>query len=118
MKHYYHYYLCERCGGTGRQPAGCWNGQAYASQAGACDDCMGDGYLGRAWIEATKTKPPIGEQVAFKCEIDGDFTCVDVGRWNGKFSDDGRALVMICEDPTDWCPCTHWRKIGTLDDQT
>ena len=38
--------LCERCGGTGRQPAGCWNGTACAAPAGRCDDCHGTGLLG------------------------------------------------------------------------
>jgi len=39
-------YLCERCGGTGQQPAGCWDGTAYAAPAGVCDDCHGTGELG------------------------------------------------------------------------
>ena len=39
-------YLCERCGGTGIQPSGCWNGMAYASEAGQCDLCDGVGLLG------------------------------------------------------------------------
>lgn len=39
-------YLCERCGGTGRQEAGCWDGKAYASPAGQCEICKGEGYLG------------------------------------------------------------------------
>ena len=39
-------YICERCGGTGEQPAGCWNGTAYASDAGKCELCGGDGLLG------------------------------------------------------------------------
>ena len=41
-----HRYLCERCGGTGIQPSGCWTGKAYDSQTGTCDTCNGDGYLG------------------------------------------------------------------------
>lgn len=41
-------YLCERCGGTGTQVAGCWNAEnkAYTAKAGICDDCQGTGYLG------------------------------------------------------------------------
>lgn len=39
-------YLCERCGGTGRQEAGCWDGKAYAAPAGTCDSCGGEGRLG------------------------------------------------------------------------
>lgn len=38
--------LCERCGGMGRQPEGCWDGKAYAALAGICDDCHGVGRLG------------------------------------------------------------------------
>jgi len=40
------HYLCERCGGTGKQPAGCWDGKAYGASAGRCDDCHGVGILG------------------------------------------------------------------------
>ena len=39
-------FLCERCGGSGIQPAGCWTGKAYDSQEGKCDLCDGVGYLG------------------------------------------------------------------------
>ena len=39
-------FLCERCGGTGRQEAGMWDGNAYAAPAGVCDDCGGEGLLG------------------------------------------------------------------------
>lgn len=39
-------YLCERCGGIGQQPAGCWDGKSYSAPAGACDDCKGSGRLG------------------------------------------------------------------------
>jgi hypothetical protein len=31
--------LCERCGGTGVQQAGCWTGEAYDSLAGRCELC-------------------------------------------------------------------------------
>lgn len=40
-------YLCERCGGTGHQEAGCWDGKAYNAPAGVCDTCKGEGYLGK-----------------------------------------------------------------------
>jgi hypothetical protein len=40
------FYRCERCGGIGRQPDGCWNGESYAAVAGVCDDCNGVGMLG------------------------------------------------------------------------
>lgn len=35
-------HLCERCGGFGQQPAGCWDMEkkSYSSKAGTCDDCM------------------------------------------------------------------------------
>lgn len=39
-------YVCERCGGTGLQPAGCWTGKAYNSEAGRCELCDGEGLLG------------------------------------------------------------------------
>jgi hypothetical protein len=34
---------CERCGGTGQQEAGLWDGEAYAAPAGVCDHCGGAG---------------------------------------------------------------------------
>lgn len=40
-------YLCERCGGTGEQQAGCWTGKSYDSLAGTCELCGGSGELGR-----------------------------------------------------------------------
>jgi len=41
-------YLCERCGGLGQQPAGCWNPESkrYDDAAGTCRTCDGVGYLG------------------------------------------------------------------------
>lgn len=45
-------FLCERCGGTGQQPAGCWTGNAYDSVAGKCESCDGDGELGL--VESSK----------------------------------------------------------------
>lgn len=41
-------YLCERCGGSGEQPEGCWDAKqkSYTAKAGPCDDCLGEGYLG------------------------------------------------------------------------
>jgi hypothetical protein len=38
-------YLCERCGGSGVQPAGRWTGKAYDSLAGRCELCGGKGEL-------------------------------------------------------------------------
>ena len=32
-------HICERCGGTGVQQAGCWTGKAYDSIAGRCELC-------------------------------------------------------------------------------
>jgi len=31
--------ICERCGDSGVQPAGCWTGKAYDSLAGRCELC-------------------------------------------------------------------------------
>jgi hypothetical protein len=39
-------HICERCGGTGVQQAGCWTGKAYDSLAGRCELCDGEGKLG------------------------------------------------------------------------
>ena len=41
-------YLCERCGGNGQQPQGCWNYTTgrYDSEAGVCETCGGSGRLG------------------------------------------------------------------------
>ena len=38
--------ICERCGDSGVQPAGCWTGKAYDSIAGRCELCDGEGKLG------------------------------------------------------------------------
>ncbi len=46
MNHHEKWWLCERCGGTGKQEAGLWTGTAYDSKAGQCDECKGLGYLG------------------------------------------------------------------------
>lgn len=42
--------LCERCGGMGKQEAGCWNQdtQRYDAPAGICTTCDGEGYLSGA----------------------------------------------------------------------
>jgi len=32
-------HICERCGGTGVQQAGCWTGKAYDSVVGRCELC-------------------------------------------------------------------------------
>lgn len=41
-------YQCERCGGTGQQPDGCWDPavELYTSPAGPCLACGGSGRLG------------------------------------------------------------------------
>lgn len=41
-------YICERCGGTGQQEAGCWDmrTRTYTSPAGVCESCNGEGLLG------------------------------------------------------------------------
>ena len=42
------HFLCERCGGTGRQEAGLWNPdrKRHDDPAGTCRACHGSGYLG------------------------------------------------------------------------
>ena len=49
-------YICDRCGGTGQQPEGCWSGTAYDSPAGVCRLCGGEGLLGYLEGEVAKTK--------------------------------------------------------------
>lgn len=39
-------YICERCGGSGQQESGLWDGKSYASQEGTCTACNGEGLLG------------------------------------------------------------------------
>lgn len=41
-------YICERCGGTGRQPEGCYSLETrrYDAPAGVCTTCDGEGFLG------------------------------------------------------------------------
>lgn len=41
------HYICERCGGTGKQDAGCYNikTKKYDSPVVECELCYGDGYL-------------------------------------------------------------------------
>lgn len=39
-------FQCERCGGTGHQEAGCWDGKGYNSPEGVCQACGGEGLLG------------------------------------------------------------------------
>lgn len=41
-------YLCERCGGYGIQPEGCYDlkTKSYTAKAGVCETCDGEGYLG------------------------------------------------------------------------
>jgi len=54
--------LCERCGGIGKQPAGCWDGSAYNAAAGTCDDCMGAGYLGMTETDADTFFASVGKR--------------------------------------------------------
>jgi len=60
------YYVCERCGGTGTQEAGCYNHDTkrYDSPAGYCRSCAGCGYLGpqnkeAALNELLHKSPPV-----------------------------------------------------------
>lgn len=52
-------YLCERCGGTGVQEAGCWDGKAYSAPAGVCTSCDGEGLLGEIGVVLSCTCPVI-----------------------------------------------------------
>lgn len=54
-------YLCERCGGMGQQPEGCWSVEtnSFSEPAGVCTTCNGEGYLGI--IERSLIEPIILE---------------------------------------------------------
>lgn len=68
-------YLCERCGGTGHQEAGCWDGKAYAAPAGLCDDCGGTGYLGLIEPRDNPKYLPTTADIAAGCDkIQKDWT--------------------------------------------
>lgn len=54
------HYMCERCGGVGKQPEGCWDGKEYAAPSGKCDDCKGVGYLGLVETDKTSFFSAIG----------------------------------------------------------
>jgi hypothetical protein len=65
-------YLCERCGGTGQQSGGQWDGTAYAAPAGICDDCHGIGWLGTINVTLIPYNNPMQPQeadVAVKAEL-------------------------------------------------
>ncbi len=64
-------WLCERCGGSGQQPAGCWTGTAYDSEAGKCQPCGGSGYLGLKENERLRgALQTAGEIIGQGCELD------------------------------------------------
>ena len=58
------------------------------------------------WISIAERLPPLREDVLFCCEIDGEFTRVDLGQYGGEKTY-GEAVVMDLSE-YDWSPCSHW----------
>jgi hypothetical protein len=74
------------------------------------------------WIPIDKQLPPIGKPVLFCCEINDDFTKVEIGEYMGKWTDRQTAVVMDVGVVDDWLPCSHWMPVpktpGELDSAT
>jgi len=61
-----------------------------------------------AWVSVADQEPPKGEEVIFTALIDGEFTDMLIGAWEGEYTQ-GDGLVMVTEDEDDWLSCTHWQ---------
>ena len=59
------------------------------------------------WISICEQLPPTDRRVLFCCEIDGEFTEVDLGQFNGAWTGSTSAVAMELEGD-DWAPCSHW----------
>lgn len=65
------HYLCERCGGSGKQQEGSYDivSKSYTGKAGVCQSCDGEGYLGKiVGYKPTPTLQP-GQRVLVEAEI-------------------------------------------------
>lgn len=62
------------------------------------------------WILIRDQLPPTDMQVLFCCEIDGDFTEIYLGQFNGTWAESKNAVAMEL-DGDDWAPCSHWREL-------
>lgn len=65
------------------------------------------------WIKISDQLPEINQVVVFTCDIDGDFTWPEMGKWNGEHTMGG-GLVMVEEYDNDLAPCSHWIPIPDL----
>ena len=61
------------------------------------------------WILVHDQLPPTDRQVLFCCDIDGDFTEVDLGQFDGGWTGSKNAVAMALDD--DWAPCSHWMEL-------
>ena len=59
------------------------------------------------WISVRDQLPPTDRRVLFRCIIDGDFSEVDIGQFDGTWTGSKNAVVMEL-DGDDWAPCSHW----------
>jgi hypothetical protein len=62
------------------------------------------------WISVRDQLPPIDRQVLFCCAIDGVFTEVDLGQFDGNWTRSKNAVAMDL-DGDDWAPCSHWMEL-------
>ena len=78
------------------------------------------------WIPITKELPQLDIPVLFCCDIDGEFTDVDLGWFTGRWTDSKTAIAMelpgfeIKTDGTmiqDWSPCSHWMTLPQTPDK-
>ena len=61
------------------------------------------------WISIRDQLPPTDRQVLFCCELDGEFTEVDLGQFDGGWTGSKNAVAMALDD--DWAPCSHWMEL-------
>lgn len=62
------------------------------------------------WSLIRDQLPPIDRQVLFCCAIDGVFTEVDLGQFDGNSTRSKNAVAMEL-DGDDWAPCSHWMEL-------
>ena len=62
------------------------------------------------WILVLDQLPPTDRQVLFCCEIDGEFTEVGLGQFDGGWTGSKNAVAMAM-DGDDWAPCSHWMEL-------
>lgn len=62
------------------------------------------------WISIRDQLPPIDRQVLFCSELDGNFTEIYLGQFNGAWTDSPNAVAMEL-DGDDWAPCSHWMEL-------